>query len=92
MAHVKDDLSPGLKGFVRCGSASWPITETWLHFLTIREFAERHGFSVNEQFTGHSIGRNFHEEPYILHYRMSSWLLTQWGCLTRLIVRDYGLH
>lgn len=33
------------------------------------EFAQKHGFSVNTQFTGHGIGRNFHLPPWILHAR-----------------------
>lgn len=40
--------------------------------LTSRAFAERYKFSVNEQFTGHGIGRNFHQPPWILHYSTSS--------------------
>jgi methionyl aminopeptidase len=34
----------------------------------IQSHAERHGFSVVREFCGHGIGRNFHEEPQILHY------------------------
>jgi methionyl aminopeptidase len=30
--------------------------------------AEKHGFSVVREFCGHGIGRNFHEEPQVLHY------------------------
>jgi methionyl aminopeptidase len=37
-----------------------------------RAFAEKYKFSVNEQFTGHGIGRNFHQPPWILHYRQFS--------------------
>ncbi|KAI9639743.1 peptidase M24, structural domain-containing protein [Dioszegia hungarica] len=33
----------------------------------IEDFAERHGFSVNSQFGGHGIGRNFHQSPAICH-------------------------
>ncbi|RSH87296.1 hypothetical protein EHS25_003205 [Saitozyma podzolica] len=35
----------------------------------IEDFAKRHGFSVNSQFSGHGIGRNFHQKPWILHNR-----------------------
>lgn len=34
----------------------------------IQRHAEGHGYSVVQEFCGHGIGRNFHEEPQILHY------------------------
>jgi methionyl aminopeptidase len=34
----------------------------------IQAFAESHGFSVVREFCGHGIGRQFHEEPQVLHY------------------------
>ncbi len=34
----------------------------------IQANAEKHGFSVVREFCGHGIGRNFHEEPQVLHY------------------------
>ncbi len=35
---------------------------------TIQQFAEGHGFSIVREFCGHGIGRQFHEEPQVLHY------------------------
>jgi len=35
---------------------------------TIQRFAETHGFSIVREFCGHGIGRQFHEEPQVLHY------------------------
>ena len=35
---------------------------------TIQSFAEGHGYSIVRVFCGHGIGREFHEEPQILHY------------------------
>ncbi len=35
---------------------------------TIQKFAEGHGFSIVREFCGHGIGRQFHEEPQVLHY------------------------
>jgi len=35
---------------------------------TIQKFAEGQGFSVVREFCGHGIGRQFHEEPQVLHY------------------------
>ncbi|MGD9788922.1 MAG: type I methionyl aminopeptidase [Sulfuricellaceae bacterium] len=34
----------------------------------IQVFAEKNGFSVVREFCGHGIGRNFHEDPQVLHY------------------------
>jgi methionyl aminopeptidase len=35
---------------------------------TIQKFAEGHHFSIVREFCGHGIGRQFHEEPQVLHY------------------------
>jgi len=34
----------------------------------IQQHAESHGYSVVREYCGHGIGRNFHEEPQVLHY------------------------
>ena len=34
----------------------------------IQSFSESQGFSVVREFCGHGIGRNFHEDPQVLHY------------------------
>ena len=34
----------------------------------IEELAHAHGYSVVQEYCGHGIGREFHEEPQILHY------------------------
>jgi len=34
----------------------------------IQRFAESNGYSVVREFCGHGIGRQFHEEPQVLHY------------------------
>ena len=34
----------------------------------IQKHAESHGYSVVREFCGHGIGREFHEEPQVLHY------------------------
>ena len=36
--------------------------------FAIQRFAESNGFSVVREFCGHGIGRNFHEDPQVLHY------------------------
>lgn len=38
----------------------------------IQRHAESNGFSVVREFCGHGIGRNFHEEPQVLHYGKST--------------------
>ncbi len=35
---------------------------------TIEEMAHGHGYSVVQEYCGHGIGREFHEDPQILHY------------------------
>jgi methionyl aminopeptidase len=37
---------------------------------TIQRHAESHGFSVVREYCGHGIGREFHEDPQVLHYGM----------------------
>ena len=34
----------------------------------IQRYAERHGYSIVREYCGHGIGRNFHEEPQVVHY------------------------
>lgn len=34
----------------------------------IQKHAESHGYSIVRNYCGHGIGRNFHEEPQVLHY------------------------
>ena len=34
----------------------------------IQQFAEKERYSVVREYCGHGIGRNFHEEPQVLHY------------------------
>ena len=35
---------------------------------TIQKYAESNGYSIVREFCGHGIGRQFHEEPQVLHY------------------------
>ncbi len=35
---------------------------------TIQQYVEPRGYSVVREFCGHGIGKNFHEEPQVLHY------------------------
>ena len=48
---------------VRDGATFWQIGDV------IQSLAESRGFSVVRDFTGHGIGRGFHEPPVVLHYR-----------------------
>lgn len=38
----------------------------------IQKHAERHGFSVVRDYTGHGVGVEFHEPPNVLHYETSA--------------------
>jgi methionyl aminopeptidase len=35
----------------------------------VQDHVEAHGFSVVEEFTGHGVGRNLHEEPSVFNFR-----------------------
>ncbi|VFP78564.1 Methionine aminopeptidase [Candidatus Erwinia haradaeae] len=35
----------------------------------IQKFVEKHGFSIVREYCGHGIGKNFHENPQVLHYK-----------------------
>ncbi|MGB3557429.1 MAG: M24 family metallopeptidase, partial [Geitlerinemataceae cyanobacterium] len=35
----------------------------------IQDHVEANGFSVVEEFTGHGVGRNLHEEPSVFNFR-----------------------
>jgi methionyl aminopeptidase len=49
---------------------------------SIQRFAEGNGFSVVREFCGHGIGRQFHEEPQVLHYgRPGTGLVLQPGMI-----------
>lgn len=36
--------------------------------LKIHDLVSRYGYSINEQFTGHGVGKVFHRPPWILHF------------------------
>ena len=48
----------------------------------IQTFAEGHGLSVVREFCGHGIGRNFHEDPQVLHYGKPGTLDRLQTCMT----------
>ena len=35
----------------------------------IEDYVKKHGYSVVEEFTGHGVGRNLHEEPCVFNFR-----------------------
>ena len=48
----------------------------------IQTFAENAGYSIVREFCGHGIGRNFHEDPQVLHYgRKGTGTLLQTGMI-----------
>ena len=41
----------------------------FVELITIyREYATEQGYSVDKEFSGHGIGRHFHEPPLIYHF------------------------
>lgn len=45
----------------------------------IQTIADKHNFSVVRDYCGHGLGRNFHEEPQVLHYKNNADLILQEG-------------
>ena len=39
---------------------------------TIHDIADDYGFGVVRDYCGHGIGRNFHEDPMVVHYRQKN--------------------
>ena len=39
----------------------------------IQDYVEKQRFSVVREYCGHGIGRNFHEDPQVLHYGQRGW-------------------
>jgi methionyl aminopeptidase len=35
----------------------------------IQDYVEAHGFKIVQEFTGHGVGRNLHEEPAVFNFR-----------------------
>ena len=70
------DISVKAKNLINvtkeCLNRSIKILKPGIHFgnigHVIQSFAEEKGFSVVREFCGHGVGRNFHEEPNVLHY------------------------
>jgi methionyl aminopeptidase len=52
--------------------------------FAIQQYVESHGFSVVQEYCGHGIGREFHEEPQVLHYgnRGTGAILREGMCFT----------
>ncbi|MBX2812292.1 MAG: methionyl aminopeptidase [Myxococcales bacterium] len=46
-----------------------PGTRTRDIGIAIENHAKKYGYGVVEEYVGHGIGRNFHEEPQVPHYR-----------------------
>ncbi|MEM7246988.1 MAG: methionyl aminopeptidase [Acidobacteriota bacterium] len=63
LAEITQECMDRAIARVRPGGMFWEIGDA------IQELAEGEGYSVVEQFTGHGIGKGFHEPPAVLHYR-----------------------
>lgn len=60
---AKECLEAGIKAAGELGAKYLDIGEA------VQGLAEEYGYSVVEDYCGHGIGRGFHEEPLILHFR-----------------------
>ena len=51
---------------------------------TIQQYAESHNYSIVREYCGHGIGREFHEDPQVLHYGIpgEGTVLTAGMCFT----------
>ncbi|SAY38669.1 type I methionyl aminopeptidase [Candidatus Synechococcus spongiarum] len=55
-----------------CGLAQVRAGNTLLDIAgAVQDHVEAHGYAVVEDYTGHGIGRNLHEEPSVFNYRTS---------------------
>jgi methionyl aminopeptidase len=59
---AQEALMQGL-GTVRAGSTLLELAGA------VQDHVEAHGFAVVEDYTGHGVGRNLHEEPSVFNYR-----------------------
>jgi methionyl aminopeptidase len=73
---------------VRAGALFWEIGDA------IEGHAQRRGLSVVRDFTGHGIGRRFHEPPAVLHYRDASmrFAMKAGQCFTIEPMLNLGTH
>ncbi|KAI9011200.1 peptidase M24, structural domain-containing protein [Gaertneriomyces semiglobifer] len=62
MAHTKEAMERAI-AICRPGVAFAEIG------ALIESYAEEHGYTTNSDFSGHGIGRQFHEPPMIYHFR-----------------------
>lgn len=56
----------------------------------INDLVAQHGYSVNQQFTGHGIGKVFHRPPWILHHSKYKSLSTLLNQLVWLMGKKYA--
>ena len=59
---AQDSLMKGLAR-VKAGNSLMDIA------AAVQDHVESHGYAVVEQYTGHGVGRNLHEEPSVFNYR-----------------------
>ncbi len=73
-------ISPEARALVdaaeRCLEEGIAVALEGNHFgdigAAIQDLADDYGYGVVREFCGHGIGRNFHEDPMVLHYRTKS--------------------
>ncbi|MCY4523332.1 MAG: type I methionyl aminopeptidase [Halobacteriovoraceae bacterium] len=71
IGEVRPEIKKLVEVTYRCMRAGISVVKPEAHIgdigHIIAEIAYDHGYSVVEDYCGHGIGRNFHEEPQVLH-------------------------
>ncbi len=69
VSPVADKLMKTTRGALEAGIAAAKASGHLSDIsAAIQGYAEKDGFSVVKEYTGHGIGRNMHEEPQVLNY------------------------
>jgi methionyl aminopeptidase len=72
IGNVSDELKKLVKVTYQCMMEGIAVCRPGARMgdigFAIQKIAESHGYSVVREYCGHGIGREFHEEPQVLHY------------------------
>jgi methionyl aminopeptidase len=72
IGNVKPEIQDLVRTTYECMMAGIKLCKPGAHLgdvgAVIQELAESRGYSVVREYCGHGIGREFHEEPQVLHY------------------------
>jgi methionyl aminopeptidase len=72
VGEVRDEVKRLVEVTRQCRDLGIAAAQPWAKLgdvgAAIQEHAEKNGFSVVRDYTGHGVGVKFHEEPDVLHY------------------------